>query len=242
MARAGFFQYDRGKWGRVSDDGRVKFDTMAAPKGATVHSATMIMPWLRKQGIETPAQRGYLDDWKKDFQYRYGLESLNHQRKSAALPLVQQRAINNTTYGRQSENIRDSWNKNVSQANASLAARGVASSGMQDRTIEELGDQYRDQSWALRQQYGDPAQKRIAAQLKELAAGYSIDKKKLNREARLAYENKIDAGEVKVPDKGYYQRDSIWHFRNRDGVEVSLGAKPTKNTPGLAKYLKKRGK
>lgn len=230
MARTGFFQYDRGKWGFVNKQGNVDFGAKAPGQGATVHNMNTIMPWLKRTGkdADMPKRRGYLDDWQ-DWQYKQGRDSLKHQLRMAQLPIKQQRSFNDSMFKRQSGDIRDSWQDNLMRMNASAAARGISSSGMQDRGAEKIGEEYQDNLFNLNQTYGGPAQSRLAAQLRELATGAQIDLKGLRRNARQAYENKIDAGEVKVPDKGYFKRNGIWHFRNRDGVEISLGPNDPRN-------------
>lgn len=239
----GWFQYDRGKWGFYNNKtGAVDWNAKAPKKGQNIYNSGKILTRLKNRGVDVPDRTGHTKDWQKDKEYKYRLGSLKHQHRMNKLPLQQQLGANKAMFDKYAPSEQERYGHASSALHGRLAGRGLGRSGIRNASHRMLDEEHDRNMFELRQKFGDDAALRLNEQIGEMNTGFNLDRKQVDRNARDIYLQKVKAGKVKQGQKGFYKRNGVWHFRNADGVEVSLGRNATKNTPGLQKWLKRKNR
>jgi hypothetical protein len=239
--RAGWFNYDRGKWGFVNKNGGVDWD--AKTPGANGHIFNYNNIAQKIAHANAPKQLGHMKDWAKDAEYQHRLGALELGTESSRIPFKQERqrnlgdgAVYDGRTGRfiskkpgaeltgdywiERNNLLDSNERNLHGMGGNMASRGIHRSGARNNAFNGIQDQLKNDEHKLDRAAGQLRNMEIEQALANVNQQFVNQRQELDRNARDAYKD-TDAW-LNRPDSGFFKRDGVWFNRNKNGVETSI--------------------
>jgi len=210
---SGFFMWDAGKWGFLNKNGQVDWNAAAPGKGAHV----IPMPG----GLSGMPERVGSDARFMGTTYQGMMTDPNARLAQAESGFNQAKSDNQTAYDMLMTQIADGYKQSFYRDNAGLAARGLGSSGVRERTDLQRVKSRDDSLRNADVQYGSTALTKLLKQLQDEKDLYSNKKQHALQYSKDEYFGEHSKALKNLPS-GFYSRNGNWFYRNKQGVVVSV--------------------